>query len=97
LVSDVRDFASIASLVRPGGTAVSTRYVADLERLQAQGILGRNFALRQSSDLLERVARALAKGIVNEPPITQIALEDVPGLFDPEWHPSPDGKTVIVL
>lgn len=35
LVSDAKAFASMAALVRPGGTAVTTQYVADLEALQS--------------------------------------------------------------
>ena len=48
------------SLVRPGGTAVSTNYVADVEALRAAGITGINFALPASSELFERVADTVA-------------------------------------
>jgi NADPH2:quinone reductase len=97
LVGDARAFASTASLVRPGGTAVSTQYVADLEGLQAQGVQGLNFALRQNSELLERVAQALVDHTVIEPPLTRISLDDVPAMFGSQGRPTPDGKTVIVL
>ncbi len=97
LVGDATAFASTASLVRPGGTAVSTQYVADLEGLQAQGVRGLNFALRQSSELLERVAQALVDHTVTEPPLTRISLDDVPAMFGSQGRPTPDGKTVIVL
>jgi len=97
LVGDATAFASTASLVRPGGIAVSTQYVVDLERLQAQGVRGLNFALRQSSELLERVAKALVDHTVTEPPLTRISLDDVPAMFGSQGRPTPDGKTVIVL
>jgi NADPH:quinone reductase len=97
LVSDASAFASKASLVRPGGTAISTRYVADVEGLQSRGIRGVNFALRQTSELLERVGRALAERTVTVPPITYVALDDVPALFESQGRPNPDGKTVIIL
>jgi NADPH:quinone reductase-like Zn-dependent oxidoreductase len=97
LVSDAKAFAAIANLVRPGGTAASTQYVADLESLRSSGIRGVNFALRQTSELLERVADALATRLVVEPPITRITLDDVPKRFGPQAPPSVDGKTVIVL
>jgi NADPH:quinone reductase len=97
LVGDASAFASTASLVRPGGTAVSTQYVADLEGLQAKGVRGLNFALRQSSELLERVAQALVDHTVTEPPLTRISLDDVPAIFGSQGRPTPDGKTVIVL
>ena len=60
LVSDAEAFAALASLVRPGGSAVTTQYVADLDALRSSGIRGVNFALRQTSELLQRVADALA-------------------------------------
>jgi NADPH:quinone reductase-like Zn-dependent oxidoreductase len=97
LVGSERAFASAASLVRPGGTAISTQYVADLEGLQAKGVRGRNFALRQSTELLERVAEALVDRTVTEPPLTQVSLEDVPAIFGSHASLAPDGKIVIVL
>ena len=84
LVSDAKTFASNAALVRPGGTAITTQYVADLEALQASGINGVNFALRPTSELLERVGIALADRTIVEPPITRIGLDDVPGMFRPQ-------------
>jgi NADPH:quinone reductase len=97
LVSEAKTFASAAALVRPGGTAITTQYVADLEALQSLGIRGMNFALRQTSDLLERVGQALAEGTVIAPPITRIGLDDVPAMFEPEAQSHANGKTVIVL
>jgi NADPH2:quinone reductase len=96
LVSDATAFASMTSLVRPGGTAISTQYVADLEMLQSHGIRGVNFALRQTSELLERVGRALIGGTVTVPPITYVALDDVPAIFGSQGRLNPEGKTVII-
>jgi NADPH:quinone reductase len=97
LVSDGKAFASNAAFVRPGGTAITTQYVADLEALQASGIRGVNFALRPTSDLLERIGNALTGGTIAAPPITRISLDDVPGLFRPQAQSHANGKTVIVL
>jgi NADPH:quinone reductase-like Zn-dependent oxidoreductase len=97
LVSDAKAFAAIAALVRPGGTAVTTQYVADLESLRSSGVRGVNFALRQTSELLQRVADALATRSVVEPPITYITLDDAPKMFGPQAPSAVDGKTVIVL
>lgn len=93
LVSDANAFASMASLVRPGGTAVSTQYVANLEVLRAQAVHGLNFALCQNRELLERVGQALVDGTVTGPPITPIALDDVPAMFGSRERPRQDGKT----
>jgi NADPH:quinone reductase len=97
LVSDARGFAATAALVRPGGSAITTQYVADLAALQSRGIRGVNFGLRMTSELLERVAQALAEGAVVEPPITRISLDDAPALCGPLRRSKPHGKTVIVL
>jgi NADPH:quinone reductase len=97
LASDARAFLATAALVRPGGSAVTTQYVADLTALQSLGIRGVNFALRMTSELLESVAQALAERSVAAPPITRIRLADAPGLCGAVKRSTPDGKTVIVL
>jgi NADPH:quinone reductase len=97
LVDDPAGFASLASLVRPGGTAVTTQYVADEEALRATGITGINFALQMSSELLERVAETVAEGRIVAPPITRITLEEAPAALDPAQAQPATGKTVITL
>jgi NADPH:quinone reductase len=97
LVSDAAGFAALASLVRSGGTAVTTRYVADEAALGASGVTGINFALPASSELLQRVAEAVAAGRIVAPPITRISLEEAPAVLDPGQARSVSGKTVITL
>jgi NADPH:quinone reductase len=97
LVSGAECFSSLASLVRPGGTAVSTRYVADLRALSASGVRGVNFVLRETSEVLGRVAEDLVDGRVVAPPITRIALDDVPSAMGSSPHRRFEGETVIVL
>jgi hypothetical protein len=96
-VSDASGFAELASLVRSGGTAVTTQYVADVESLETAGITGLNFALPSSSDLFERVANAVAEGRIVAPPITRISLEEVPAVLSSAQARSASGKTVITL
>jgi NADPH:quinone reductase len=97
LVSDADNFAALGSLVRPGGTAVTTQYVADEAALSATGITGINFALQASSELLERVADAVADGRIVAPPITRMSLEDAPAGLSSAEARSASGKTVITL
>jgi NADPH:quinone reductase-like Zn-dependent oxidoreductase len=97
LASDAESFASLASLVRPGGAAVSTRYVADTRALSASGVRGVNFVLRQTSEVLERVADDLIDRRIVPPPITRIALDEVPAAMGSRSHRHHDVKTVIVL
>jgi NADPH2:quinone reductase len=92
---DPAGFAALASLVRPGGSALTTRYVADDETLRSSGVTGINFALPMSSELLERLAQAVADGRIVAPPITRISLEEVPAALNPAQARPASGKTVI--
>jgi NADPH:quinone reductase len=97
VVSDATGFAALASLVRPGGTAVTTQYVADEAALGEIGITGINFALPASSELFERVAEAVADRRIVAPPITRMSLEEVPAALSPAQARPASGKTVITL
>jgi len=94
---DAAGFAALASLVRPGGIAMSTNYVADEAALRASGVTGINFALPMSSELLERLAEAVVDGRIVTPPITRISLEEVPAALNPAQAQPARGKTVIAL
>jgi NADPH:quinone reductase len=92
VASDAAQFAALAGHVRPGGTAVTTRYVADLEALARAGVTGVNFALSMTVPLLDRLASRVAAGSIVPPPITRISLDDVPALLG-----HTEGKTVITV
>jgi NADPH:quinone reductase-like Zn-dependent oxidoreductase len=93
VASDADGFASLASLVRPGGTALTTRYIADTEALASREVLGVNFRVSMSSELLEQLADAVVSGRIVPPPISRIDLDDVPTL---NGGAQAEGKTVIV-
>jgi NADPH:quinone reductase-like Zn-dependent oxidoreductase len=95
--ADAAGFAALASLVRPGGTAMSANYVADEAALRASGVRGINFALPMSSELLERLAQAVVDGRIVTPPITRISLEEVPAALSATQARPARGKTVIAL
>jgi NADPH:quinone reductase-like Zn-dependent oxidoreductase len=94
LASDHDGFAAVASLVRRGGTALTTRYVADVESLANAGITGVNFQVSMSPGVLEQLADAVVAGRIVPPPIKRITLGDVPAIWSNARF---DGKTVIVL
>jgi NADPH:quinone reductase-like Zn-dependent oxidoreductase len=93
LASDAEAFAALASLVRAGGTALTTRYVADRQALASRKVAGVNFAVDMSSRSLERVADAVVAGKIVAPPITLIKLDDVPTL---DAKAPSEGKTIII-
>ncbi len=108
LASDQDAFAKLAALVRPGGRAVTTKFVADTGALKLAGVTAANFALHHfgrdgadrslaSGELLARVAEAVSNGGIAAPPITRISLEDAPAVLSAWDHRPAEGKTVITL
>jgi NADPH2:quinone reductase len=95
LASDGQQFAVLARHVRPGGTAITTRYVADRETLARAGVTGVNFQLPMTVSLLDRLAAAVVAGIIVPPPITRTSLDEVPALLSK--HGRGEGKTVITM
>jgi NADPH:quinone reductase-like Zn-dependent oxidoreductase len=94
VASDAAQFAALASHVRPGGTALTTRYVADQEALARAGVTGVNYQLSMTVPLLDRLASQVAAGSIVPPPITQVSLDDVPAVLG--GRPA-EGKTVITM
>jgi NADPH:quinone reductase-like Zn-dependent oxidoreductase len=96
VASDAEEFAALSSLVRSGGSAVTTRYVADIEMLSARGVTGINFAYQSSPEVLGQLADAVVAGRIVVPPITTIKLDEVPPAMTGAG-PHLGGKTVITL
>jgi NADPH:quinone reductase-like Zn-dependent oxidoreductase len=97
LANDADEFANLAGLVRSGGAALTTRYVADIDALAANGVSALNFQVPASAELLDRVAQALVTGSIVPPPINRISLQQAPAVLAGENGSLPDGKTVIVV
>ena len=76
VASDADEFAALSSLVRSGGSAVTTRYAADTEMLSQRGVTGVNFSYQSSPEVLGQVADAVAAGRIGVPPITTMKLDD---------------------
>lgn len=79
VASDAQQFAALAGQVRPGGTAATTRHVADRDALARAGITGVNFQVSMTVAALERLAAAVAAGTIVAP--TVIVLQ--------AWQASP--------
>jgi NADPH:quinone reductase len=93
VASDAAQFAALAGHVRPGGTALTTLYVADEQTLARAGVTGVNFRLSITAPLLDRLASRVAAGSIVPPPITRVSLDDVPALMGRHT----EGKTVITM
>jgi NADPH:quinone reductase-like Zn-dependent oxidoreductase len=94
LASDAPEFATLARLVRRGGSALTTRHVADVDALAATGIKGVNFREQVTADAMRRLADAVANRGIEPPPITRINLADVPAVLRRPTGQA-DGKTVV--
>jgi NADPH:quinone reductase len=95
LVSDSDHFALLTDAVRPGGTAISTRYSADVDDLANKNVQGVNFVVQVTSDDLQTVANLAATGLLAPPPIRAVRIEDVPNLLNTGGDGF-DGKTVVL-
>jgi NADPH:quinone reductase-like Zn-dependent oxidoreductase len=91
VASDRDQFAALASMVVPGGSAATTKYVADVDSLAKVGVTGINFQVDFSEDRLEHLADAVTSGRMVPPPVTTVKLGDVPGI----WAKSA-GKVVVI-
>lgn len=97
LASDADGFATLSELVRPGGMAVTTKYVADTGALEASEVTGINFALQPTVAMLDRLADAVLTGRIVAPPITEISLDDVPAVLSGTDDRPVEGKIVVTL
>jgi hypothetical protein len=95
VASDAGQFAALTGHVRAGGTALTTRYVADTETLARAGVTGVNSQLSMTVPLLDRLASRVAAGSLVPPPITRLSLDDVPAVLGNHGHA--EGKTVITM
>jgi NADPH:quinone reductase-like Zn-dependent oxidoreductase len=94
LVSDPEQFATLADVVRSGGTAVSSRYAGHVDDLANKNIRGVNFVVKVTTADLQTVAELTASGQLAPPPIRTVRIEDVPALLN-SGGDGFDGKTVV--
>jgi NADPH:quinone reductase len=94
LVNDADRFPLLTEVIRSGGTAVSTRYAADIDDLATKNIQGVNFLVHVTTADLQTVAALTASGELIPPPIRTVRFEDVPDLLNLGGNGF-DGKTII--
>ena len=94
VASDADGFAALASQVRSGGSALTTKYVADAGSLADAGVTGINFAVSVTPESIERIGDAVATGRVVPPPTTPIELDQVPTMWRGDGPAAV--KTVVV-
>ncbi|MCW3465717.1 NADP-dependent oxidoreductase [Chitinophaga nivalis] len=97
LVSDAAGFNSYVALVKPGGAAATTVFVADEAVLAAKNIRGGNFETKGSAASLEQLSQAIDKGSLKVPVENEIRLEEAPEAIAHSREGKGRGKTVIVI
>ncbi|WP_406282144.1 NADP-dependent oxidoreductase [Embleya sp. NBC_00896] len=96
LVSDASDFAAYARLIRDGGIALSTQFVADPQELSHRGIEAINHKQNPTPTLFERLGDDLRARRITVPIEARLPLNDAPSAIARNRLGGARGKTVIL-
>ena len=97
LVSPAPVFKTMTSLVKVGGVALTTAFVADKEALKARNITGGNFETQGTPASLDTLADAVDSGALKVPVGVVISMEEVPEAIEVSRRLKGKGKTVIKI
>ncbi|MFY0255656.1 NADP-dependent oxidoreductase [Chitinophaga sp. 30R24] len=97
LVNDAAGFTALLELVKPGGTALTTTFVADENAMKAKDIHGGNFETQGSAASLDKLSMIIDEGALRIPVENKIGLEEVPAAIVLSRQAKGNGKTVIVI
>ena len=96
LMSDRESFARLASFVRPGGAAASTRYVGPVAELPRRGVRAFDVDLQPSAALLGRLVDDLQRYRLRIPVARTVALSEAADALRAFTSGRSVGKVVIV-
>jgi NADPH:quinone reductase-like Zn-dependent oxidoreductase len=97
LVGNADAFTANLTLVKPGGAAFTTQFVAKDEDLQSRNIRGGNFETRGSAASLDTISLIIDRGDLIVPLENTIRLEDAPAAIALSRQGKGKGKTVIKI
>lgn len=97
VASNGEGFTANLDLVRPGGGALTTMFVADEAALKARSIHGGNFETKGSAASLDTLSLIIDRGDLQVPVENKIRLEDVPEAIALSRQAKGKGKTVIII
>lgn len=95
LMSNKENFSTLAGLVKEGGSAWTTAFVADSEALKARGIKGGNFETKSNTASLDQLTALIDSSKLHVPIEIVVALEDAPAALAQSRQGRAKGKTVI--
>lgn len=97
LVSNKEDFHHNLDLLKEGGGAFTTVFVADEEAMKARKLHGGNFETEGGPQALDQLSRLIDQGQIKVPVENRIKLEDVPAAIAASREGKATGKTVIIM
>jgi NADPH:quinone reductase-like Zn-dependent oxidoreductase len=97
VVSDAATFKTISGLVKKGGIALTTSFVADEKDLKDKGLSGGNFEMKGTVASLDALTDAIDNGLLRVPVEQIISLEEVPEAIALSRQAKGRGKTVIKI
>ena len=97
LVSDALAFADYVGLVRAGGVALTTNFVADDKALAARSIRGGNFVLGANSGLVERLGASASDGKLKIAIEKRVPFDEAIAAIAAAETEHARGKTVIMI
>jgi NADPH2:quinone reductase len=97
VVSSAASFAELATLVRPGGVAATTTFVADPASSGTTGVTAVNIDMQPRAELLEAISTEILAGRLKVPVGSRIALETAPEAYAESRAGRARGKTLILL
>jgi NADPH:quinone reductase-like Zn-dependent oxidoreductase len=97
LMSNKEGFNAHLALVKEGGAAFTTAFVADEDALKARHLKGGNFETKSTPASLDKLTALIDAGKLKVPVETIIALEEVPAALEQSRQGRGKGKTVIKI
>ncbi len=97
LVNKGEAFGKMLAYVKPGGTALTTQFVADKKVLEAGGLHGGNFETKGTPASLDELRKAIDHGDIHIPVDRKISLEQAPAAIAESRELKSKGKTIIVI
>jgi NADPH:quinone reductase-like Zn-dependent oxidoreductase len=97
VASNPEAFKTMSGLVKKGGVALTTAFVADDNDLKEKGLSGGNFEMKGSIASLDALTDAVDSGILHVPVEQVISLEEVPEAITLSRQAKGKGKTVIKI
>ena len=97
LASNPAGFSDCAALVRKGGVALTTNYIADEKALAARGVRGGNFMLAANLGLVERLGTSAAAGKLKIPIEQRVPFDEALSAIAASRSGQSRGKTVILI